>query len=1030
MSKWGFPLIFNEMSKVKNRMLVRALVLAGMACLWVASVSARMLRDVKTQSSQVPPAYRVTATCLPNKDQCTHKVGRLWFTITNYGFFGNQTNTQGLRDCLTGGPSSSAEFPGGSEIEYLYQGALWVGAVVGGDTLTSIGTDGWVFDAERGELHADCEESGAIIRRSRNQGSPYYDPVNGVSDLDLIAVMYDTLTDPAFVENPDPQDGKPFRPMGLKVIQSSYSWSAGWGQDWVMLDYKIVNLGRRPLTQVYIGVFVDADVGHPDRGFYAGDDLSGFKLAVPNETNPACPDTINLVYVQDQDGDPTGDAFTRTSPTAVSGIRVVRAPIPLNQVKTSFNWWTPNGTVSLDWGPQKVPARKNSAGGLGQPEGDAMKYFYLSNGENDLDQVWCALNHNTTNYGFGTGWQPPLTDPGAAVDIANGFDTRYVVGYGPFNLKSLVDDPSDTLRLTFGYIAGQGFHQNPLNFSSNLGTVPENFRNPGNIERYQQGLNFTSIATNARWVQRVFDNEDLIDTNYVCGEPPDTIARRVGDGIPDFKGPQPPPAPLTQVITDQGEITLRWFGKNSETVTDEFTGQPDFEGYRVQMSHDNQNFTVIGSFDKVDWKLYYLDRSVVETTGTFGTWKPTSYPPMSWDEIQRRFAVLKANPAKVFTPPYIVGWDTCQNILDTITGQITIGHPINPYRFKAPTSVRGTGPGFWPLQDPSYCNPDTSKTSFRVSFGRSRETGLLLDTMYYCVPQDYNLGLSQAKLYPSVTDPANDSSYWYQYRISGLSPASPVYLAITPFDYGLLTKSNTLDPLEATPTSASQLIYPLPNEASRRYSYRVYAREVAESWSNAPMGIMNFNKIQETYAGRWDTCRQRVINPETFNAPDNPAPDPTRCNPDTLRRAISVRFCDNCGPGGSPVDSQFYFVLSDTFKISVYPNPYRVDHDYSHFENPGGVVQDADRHRILNFINLPAKCKIRIYTLDGDLVQEINHDKNPAASDAGYERWDLLTRNAQIVSAGLYMYTVQSADGIWTEDGLKNTYVGKIIIIK
>lgn len=999
--------------------------MSGIVSLWATFVSARMVKDPKTQSSSPPPAYKVTAGCLPNKDQCTHKVGRFWFTITNYGFFGNQTNALGLRDCLTGGPSSSGEFPGGSEIEYLYQGALWVGAVVAGDTLTSIGTDGWVFDPDRGELHADCELTGAIVRLSKNPASPYYDSLNGVSDQDLIAVMYDTLTDPAFVENPDPQDGKPFRPMGLKIIQSSYSWSAGWGQDWVMLDYKVVNLGRRPLTQVYMGIFVDADVGHPSVGNYFDDDLSGFKLAVPNEEAPACPDTINLVYVQDQNGDPGSGTFTRTSTTAVSGIRVVRAPVPLNQVKTSFNWWTPNGTVSLDWGPQKVPARKNSAGGLGQPEGDAMKYFYLSNGENDLDQVWCMLNHNSTDYGFGTGWNPPLTDPADAFNIANGFDTRYVVGFGPFNLKSLVDDPGDTLRLTLGYLAGDAFHRNPGNFADNLGAAAENYRNPAKIQDYQRGLNFEAIATNARWVQRVFDNEDQIDPNYVCGIPPDTfvVARRHGDGIPDFKGPLPPPPPVTQVITDQGEIVLRWFGKNSENVEDDFVGTKDFEGYRVQMSPNLRDWTIIGSYDKVDWKMYFLDRNAIETTNTLGTWKPTNTRPLTWDEIQGMYAVR---------------WDSCQNKKDPITGALTIGRPIDPDRFDAPLQVRSTSN--WPNLDITMCNPDTMSnipviplTAIKILFGINPLNGSPIDSIFYFAKQDYNLGLSQAKLYPAVTDPAEDSSYWYQFKISGLSPASPVWLAITPFDFGLLTSANKLDPLEATPSSAAQLIYPLPNEESRRFSYRVFAREAAGgSWSTVPSTVMNFSKIQETYAGRWDTCGQRVINPEKFNAPDNPAPDPSHCNPDTSRRALAIRFCDSCGLGSSPVDSQFYFARSDTFKISVFPNPYRVDNDYSHYENPDGLTQgfDPDRHRKLNFINLPAKCKIRIYTLDGDLVEEINHDKDPAASDAGYDVWNLLTRNAQAVTAGLYLYTVQSSDGIWTEDGLKNTYVGKIVIIK
>ncbi len=908
--------------------------------LLVPTVPARMLKEVKTQASSIPPAYKVTVDCLPDKDQCVHKVGRLWFTVTNYGFFGNQVNPLGLRDCLTGERSSSAEFPGGSRVEYLFQGALWVGAVVGGDTLTSIGTDGWLFNTERGHLHADCDVVGDIQRRSKNHTSPidYYHP-EAVSDMDFIAVMYDTLTDPAFVETPDRDDGRPFKPMGLKIIQKSYSWSAGWGQDWVMLDYSIVNLGRKPLSSVYLGIFVDADVGHENSVNYFLDDISGFKVWVPNEGNPRCNDTINLAHVYDEDGDPSSGTYRNTSTTAVTGIRVVRAPLPLSQVKTSFNWWTPNGTVALDWGPQKAPGRKNFSGGLGQPEGNAMRYYYLSNGELDFPQVYGALNQNTVDYGFGAGWLPPLVGQGGvspAIDVANGFDTRYIVSFGPFGLSPLTDDPSDTLRITLGYIAGQGFHKDPGNFAVNLASAPEYFRDPVRLDRYLNNLDFGPVATNARWVQRVFDNETEIDT-VLCGPTAqDSVERRHGDGVPDFKGPLPPPIPQMQFITRQGEVFVRWFGKNTENAADEFTGKPDFEGYRIWMSPNRNNFTNIGSFDKVDWKVWYLNNAKQSPGSPLpGIWEPTPMPPLTWDEIQHLYA-LKRDVIKNGVKVGVSGWDTCSNYVDPVTGDTIIGRPIDPNRFNAATAINITAqPGF----DGTYCNPDITKTAIRVRFCNScSPNGNVVDTVFYFVPQDFNLGLSQARLYPSVTDPKNDSAYWYQYKISGLFPAEPVYLAVSPFDFGLLNATTRLDPLEVPPASAAQAVFPLPDE-------------------------------------------------------------PTR--------------------------------MAEGRKISVFPNPYRVDNDYSHYENPNRETnRNPDLHRKLNFINLPSRCVIRIYTLDGDLVQEIRHDKSPTASDAGFEVWNLLTRNAQTVVAGLYLYTVQSDQGVWTEEGLKNTYVGKIVIIK
>jgi len=49
-----------------------------------------------------------------------HNVGNIWLRVSNYGFFGSGD------DIVPQYPS--LEYPGGSGIDYLYQGALWFGA--------------------------------------------------------------------------------------------------------------------------------------------------------------------------------------------------------------------------------------------------------------------------------------------------------------------------------------------------------------------------------------------------------------------------------------------------------------------------------------------------------------------------------------------------------------------------------------------------------------------------------------------------------------------------------------------------------------------------------------------------------------------------------------------------------------------------------------------------------------------------------------------------------------------------------------
>jgi hypothetical protein len=74
------------------------------------------------------------------------------------------------------------------------------------------------------------------------------------------------------------------------------------------------------------------------------------------------------------------------------------------------------------------------------------------------------------------------------------------------------------------------------------------------------------------------------------------------------------------------------------------------------------------------------------------------------------------------------------------------------------------------------------------------------------------------------------------------------------------------------------------------------------------------------------------------------------------------------------------------------------------------------------FANLPrARNKISIFTLDGDLVAELPHD---GRQGDGQMPWNLVTRNGQQVTSGIYLYAVQS------EDKRFEDFLGKFVIIR
>jgi hypothetical protein len=123
--------------------------------------------------------------------------------------------------------------------------------------------------------------------------------------------------------------------------------------------------------------------------------------------------------------------------------------------------------------------------------------------------------------------------------------------------------------------------------------------------------------------------------------------------------------------------------------------------------------------------------------------------------------------------------------------------------------------------------------------------------------------------------------------------------------------------------------------------------------------------------------------------------------------------------------NQTSIVESKSLNVVVYPNPYRIDGNYRDqmgggFEGRGNEDLPDDRVRRIHFTNLPHKCKIRIFTIDGDLVREINHDFAPNSSRSMHDEWDLITRNTQAVVSGIYYYSVESEYG---------NQLGKIVII-
>ncbi|MFH2037559.1 MAG: hypothetical protein ABIJ45_14255 [Candidatus Zixiibacteriota bacterium] len=98
--------------------------------------------------------------------------------------------------------------------------------------------------------------------------------------------------------------------------------------------------------------------------------------------------------------------------------------------------------------------------------------------------------------------------------------------------------------------------------------------------------------------------------------------------------------------------------------------------------------------------------------------------------------------------------------------------------------------------------------------------------------------------------------------------------------------------------------------------------------------------------------------------------------------------------------------------VIVYPNPYMADGNYREvFEGWEEPDLTAERTHALHFTNLPHRCTIRIYSLDGDLIDSFEHDYPKDSPGSMHDTWDMITRNDMAIVSGIYYFAIESEYG-------------------
>ncbi|MCK4372455.1 MAG: hypothetical protein KAW61_04880, partial [candidate division Zixibacteria bacterium] len=321
---------------------------------------------------------------------------------------------------------------------------------------------------------------------------------------------------------------------------------------------------------------------------------------------------------------------------------------------------------------------------------------------------------------------------------------------GPFQVGGYA-----SLPIAFAYVIGEHFHSDPLNID----------HLPDRPYAYYAGLDFSDLALNATWARWIYDNpgfdtdgdgylgefrvcvHESTETNggWVVTEA-DTHWYR-GDGIPDFRGAGPPPAPEFWVTSLVDGLHVRFNGQRSETERDIFLGISDFEGYRVYLGRDNRraSFSLVASYDRENYDKYVWDNDRLNEYS-----RPE--PGFELFDIPITLEDLRCLYGK--------GADPCND---------SSFHPLS-----------------YPISRP-YFHPD---------YG---------DSVFYFVPHDYNafqldVNTPIRKRYPDTPDPRGiaieeltDAHYTedgylkffeYEFTIENLLPTVPYWVNVTAFDFG------------------------------------------------------------------------------------------------------------------------------------------------------------------------------------------------------------------------------------------------------
>ncbi|MBN2227498.1 MAG: hypothetical protein JW763_09050 [candidate division Zixibacteria bacterium] len=533
-----------------------------------------------------------------------------------------------------------------------------------------------------------------------------------------------------------------------------------------------------------------------------------------------------------------------------------------------------------------------------------------------------------------------------------------------------------------------------------------------------RGINLTAGKT-VRVVFAIVAGEDEADFYENAA-----MAQTLYDNY--FVGPQPPAAPSLQAQAGDGKVYLRW-NDTAEVSVDPLSGEQDFRGYKLYRS-TNEGYTW-GRENRANRnECLGIDYYPIAAYQVEGAGDPVSHSFIDSNLTNGKeyWYCLVAYDAGDTTVPI----EQLQNGFGSpdadvhVVSVIPRSDPAGFYDAYSTLEHQFTGAGepsdgiVYPIR---FDENEAEGPNYEVVF-----TETDYQTCWHLIDVTNSDTVLTNQTNQSNTDDPGMYPIGDGIRVV-VRNGDPTPRSIGQTAFGV-TGDTTVSLYDFVGTLYDAFGLPVGGDKHFRSTYELRFTETGSQGYSIfdcvtpiplPFEIWNTTFDQQVHAEIYDWDGDNIWNPEVgdyisiVNYPYDGSPHPEAFPYNHVWFFAVDPFYTDYNTGdvftieGAPLngaDDVFAFTVdgvsssearSELDKIKVVPDPYLAH-----------SVLESDRYeRQIQFINLPDRCTLRIYTLAGDLVRTLNHQ------GAGTADWDLRSESGLSIASGVYLYHVESSYG-------------------